>query len=163
MKKKYPAWALKHKKEGMAVHKIGENFYLYEITSIWDKELKRAKKVTKEYLGKLTPQGLIPPRYRTCCPTTCKEYGASMFLMKDNKEVSERLKECFPFRWKEIFVLSVLRSIYQSPLKHMEFQYQDSWLSEELPGVHLSKNTLSGVLESIGRDREKIVKSKEFY
>lgn len=155
---KYPEWVLRYKKKkGTAIHKIGENFYLYEVGSIWDRELKRARKITKQYLGKLTPSGLKEPKYRVNYPTTCKDYGASLFLIEENKEVIKKLKEYFPLRWKELFVLSALRLIHQSPLKHMEVHYQDSWFSEEFPNAYLSKNTLHQILESVGRDRESIV------
>jgi len=87
MKNGPPSWILKYKQKGTAIHKIGNNFYLYEITSQWNKELKRAKKITKGYLGRITQDGLKEPRYKVNRPTTCKEYGTSLFLMKENKEI----------------------------------------------------------------------------
>ncbi|MGQ9571540.1 MAG: transposase [Thermodesulfovibrionales bacterium] len=158
MNKGYPDWVLKYKRKGTAVHKIGKNFYLYEVASKWDKTLKRARKITKGYLGRITSEGLKAPGYRINQPTTCKEYGASLFLMKENKEIIERLKEYFPNRWKELFALSAFRLLHQSPLKHMELYYHDSWICEELPEACLSKNILHQILESVGRERETIVK-----
>ncbi len=157
MDRKYPGWVLKCKEKGTAVHKIGKNFYLYQVVSKWDRKLKRARKITKGYLGKITPQGLEPPQYRINLPTSCKEYGGSCFLLEDNTTVIERLKIYFPYRWKEIFIFSVFRLMKQSPLKHMELHYQDSWLSEVMPDVSLSKNIVGKILEEIGRDREAIV------
>ncbi|HOV21964.1 MAG TPA: hypothetical protein PLW95_04705, partial [bacterium] len=83
------------------------------------------RKVTGEYLGVITPEGLKEPGYRINRPTTCKEYGASWFLIKENEEVIDKLKNTFPIFWKELFILSVCRLLYQSPLKHMELHYQD--------------------------------------
>jgi len=157
MNTSYPDWVLKWKTKGTAIHKIGNHYYLYQIESKWDKKLKRARKITKQYLGKITPSGLIEPRYRINTPTTCKEYGASRYLLKDNKEIIEQIKKYFPDLWREIVVLSTLRLLYQSPLKHIEPHYEDSWLSEDLEGAHLSKNTLHQILEDIGRNREHIV------
>ncbi len=157
MKKAYPDWVLEYKRKGTAIHKIGDNFYLYEIASKWDKKKKRARKITKGYLGKITTQGLKEPGYRINQPTTCKEYGASLFLMKENKEIIERLKVYFPNRWKEVFILSAFRLLHQSPLKHIEFLYQDSWISEELSSASLSKNTLHQILEDMGRERKTII------
>ncbi|HOJ38862.1 MAG TPA: transposase [bacterium] len=148
---------VKNKKKGTAIHNIRGHFYLYEIGSRWDKTLKRARKITKGYLGKITPTGLQEPGYKINRPTTCKEYGASWFLLEENKDVIERLKTYFPSRWKEIFVSSVCRLMYQSPLKHIEFHYQESWLSEVMPDASLSKNIVGKILEEIGRDRETIV------
>ena len=116
------------------------------------------RKVTGEYLGVITPEGLKEPGYRINRPTTCKEYGASWFLIKENEEVIDKLKNTFPIFWKELFILSVCRLLYQSPLKHMELHYQDSWVSEVYQGISLSKNVLHQILEDIGRNRESITK-----
>jgi len=47
----YPEWVLKYKRKGTAIHKIRGRYYLYEVSSKWDKELKRARKITGRYLG----------------------------------------------------------------------------------------------------------------
>ena len=62
--------------------------------------------------------------------------------MKENEEVIDKLKNTFPFFWKELFILAGCRLLYQSPLKHMELHYQDSWVSEVFQGISLSKNIL---------------------
>ncbi|MGC8976415.1 MAG: IS1634 family transposase, partial [Candidatus Ratteibacteria bacterium] len=80
MDSKYPDWVIKCKKKGTAIHRIGGNFYLYEVGSKWDKELKRARKITKGYLGKITPEGLKEPGYKRNKVTDVKEYGASWLL-----------------------------------------------------------------------------------
>jgi len=64
MSKAYPEWVYKCKKKGTAIHKIGNKFYLYEVGSKWDRELGRARKITKRYLGVITPDGLREPGYR---------------------------------------------------------------------------------------------------
>ncbi len=130
---------------------------MYEVTSRWDKKLRRARKITKSYPGRITKEGLIKPKYKINQPKTCKECGASLFLIKENQEIVNRLKRYFPWRWKELFVLSVLRLLYRCPLKHMGFYCQDSWLSEEYKDATLSKNSIHQILESTGREREVIV------
>ena len=60
----YPDWVLKEKRPGTNISKIGNNYYLYEVTSQWDKEKKRAKKITKAYIGRITESGLIPKMER---------------------------------------------------------------------------------------------------
>jgi len=89
-------------------------------------------------------------------PIRCKEYGASLFFIEENKAIIERLKEYFPFRWKEMLALSVFRLLYQSPLKDMELHYHDSYLSEVFPELFLSKNRLHQILEDVGQDRKSI-------
>lgn len=158
MKKgKYPKWVLKRQRKGAAIHKIGNNYYLYEVASKWDPSLKRAKKITKSYLGVITEEGLREPEYRRNKPTTIKEYGVSWLLIEENQEVLKGLKRHFPSWWKEIFVLSCLRLMHRCPLKNMPIYYQDSWLSEEIKDVRLHEKAIHNLLEDVGRDREAIV------
>lgn len=58
-----PDWIKKFKRKGTEIKKIGDRYYLYEAKSVWDPELKRAKKVTGKYLGVLTEKGLIKPKH----------------------------------------------------------------------------------------------------
>lgn len=155
---KYPKWVLKHKRKGTAIHKIRGNYYLYEIASIWDKDLKKAKKITKKYLGVITSRGLKEPGYRHNLPTTCKEYGAISLLLRQNKDILKGLKKYFPYWWKELFVLSVMRLMKRAPLKHMQLHYQDSFISEEIRNVRLHKNAIRDLLVEIGANRESIIK-----
>ena len=157
MKAKYPDWVLKYKRKGTAIHKIGNNYYLYKVKSVWDRDLKRARKITEEYLGVITPEGLKEPSYKRNIPTTCKEYGASYYLINENRDILENLRKFFPHFWKEIFVFACLRLMYRCPLKHFSVHYIDSFLSEEFRGVRLSDKFLSEFLRILGADREKIV------
>jgi transposase len=157
MRSEYPEWVLKQKKSGTAIHRIGNNYYLYEITSKWDPRLKRAKKITKAYLGKVTKDGLEKPNLNKYIPSTVKEYAASSYLLADNQIVIDNLKKYFPSFYREIFILSALRFFHQCPLKNMKVHYQDSWLSEEMGDVRLSKDFLAHLLEVIGHQRESVV------
>lgn len=156
MKSKYPKWVTRQKKQGTAVHKIGGKYYLYEVGSRWDRKKKRARKITKGYLGVITPEGIKEPKYKRNKPTTMKEYGASRYLIKNNGEVIEGLKKYFPDWWAEIFVISCLRLMKHSPLKNMLVHYQDMWLSEEMEKVKLYERAVHQLLEEVGRDRSMI-------
>lgn len=57
-----PEWALKYKEKNMQITKNGNNYYLYKIGGKWDPIKKKTKKITEEYLGKITPNGVIPPK-----------------------------------------------------------------------------------------------------
>ncbi|MDI6737990.1 MAG: hypothetical protein QME12_05765, partial [Nanoarchaeota archaeon] len=84
MKQKFPEWVKKYQTEGTQVVKIGENYYLYKITSKWDKDKKRARKITEKYLGKVTAQGIIKPKHERVLSEiktiSIKEFGASALL-----------------------------------------------------------------------------------
>ena len=57
----------------------------------YDKEKKRARKITGKYLGRITEEGLIPPKEKKeTANTYCvKEYGASSVLLKMDDEQQE--------------------------------------------------------------------------
>ena len=57
----HPEWALKFKTKNTELRLIRGRYYLYNITSIWDPEKKRTKKVTLGSVGTITEEhGLIP-------------------------------------------------------------------------------------------------------
>ena len=53
---------------------------------------------------------------------------------------------------KRLYVLAILRAAY-GDVKNRDIQmhYETSFLSEFIPGVHLSENTISKFLEDIGK------------
>jgi predicted transposase YbfD/YdcC len=57
----FPEWALKFKTTNTELRCIRGRFYLYNMTSAWDPEKKRPKKVTLGQIGTITEEdGLIP-------------------------------------------------------------------------------------------------------
>ncbi len=61
----HPEWALKFKVKNTELRKFGDKYYLYSITSKWDPEKKRTKKVTLKQLGNITEtDGFIPTGVR---------------------------------------------------------------------------------------------------
>jgi len=81
--KKIPDWVLVQRKKGTEIHRRGDNFYLCKVSNVWDKKLKRARKITGEYLGKITKEGIVPPKQKQLLAAfkqvTVKEYGASSY------------------------------------------------------------------------------------
>ena len=59
-----PQWAKNLRQKGTEIKAVGERYYLCNVTSKWDPEKKRARKISGDYLGILTPQGLIPAQHR---------------------------------------------------------------------------------------------------
>ena len=82
----HPEWALKYKEKGTELRYLNGNYYLYRITSKWDKEKNRARKITQEMIGKITEKnGLILKgqnvnQVSSIPSISIKEYGASTFL-----------------------------------------------------------------------------------
>lgn len=63
-KKEMPEWVKKFRQKGTQISFIRGNYYLYKIKTIWDKEKKKPKKINEGYLGKITPEGVIPAKHR---------------------------------------------------------------------------------------------------
>ncbi len=153
----YPDWVLKQKTKGTEIRNIGSNYYLYKIRSEWDKDKKRAKKITEKYLGKITQEGLIKPKHERLIQVQknicVKEFGASQFITTQSQDIIQQLKETFPDIWKEIFAFAVFRFFSASPLKNVQSHYHSSYLSEIIHDARVSSRTLSNILQSIGKQR----------
>jgi transposase len=156
----YPDWVLKHKQKGTEIRNIKNNYYLYKVTSVWDKEKKRPKKITEKYLGTITPEGLIKSKEERLKDSlnkiSVKEFGATNLLLDMNKDIQASLAEIYPGKWKELFLFSIFRLLYNSPIKNLQTYYTTSYLSEILSGAHLSTKTIGNLLRDVGKQREKI-------
>ncbi len=156
----YPDWVLRQKIKGTEIRKIGSNYYLYKIRSEWDKDKKRAKKITEKFLGRITEEGLRKPKLERLIEAQknicVKEFGASQFIKTESNDIIQNLKETFPDNWKEIFTFAVFRFFSASPLKNIQFHYQTSYLSEIISDAKVSSRTLSNILQTIGKQRNLI-------
>jgi transposase len=159
----HPEWALKFKTKGTELRNIGGRFYLYRISSKYDKERKVTRKITHEMIGRITEQdGLIPKGYKAKIATkqlpkvSCMEHGASSFLQSIGSDIFDHLQKIFPDKWQELTVLAMNRLIYQAPLKNNEFLYSESFISESFPGLKLDKNSLTTLIAETGKSRDKI-------
>lgn len=80
----HPEWATKHKIKGTELRLINGKYYLYKITSKWDKEKKVTRKITLGMIGRITEkEGLIPKGQRAqkakVSPLELKNMGLQMF------------------------------------------------------------------------------------
>lgn len=66
-RKTYPDWVEKHHRKGTSVKQIGNNYYLYSVTSHYSKE-KGYPVSEQRYIGKITEEGLIEPNKITFIP-----------------------------------------------------------------------------------------------
>jgi transposase len=163
-----PEWVLKYKQPQTEIKVKNNKFYLYEVSSKWDKEKKRAQKKSGAYLGCITLDGFIPkhrtysksqaPNEKSFSNIAVKEYGASSVIYNHlGKSISEKLQEIFPENWREILVISILRVIHQCPMKNIKCLYDDSYLSHLFEGLKLSGKEICYLMQNIGRQRDKIV------
>ena len=160
----HPEWALIHKKTGTELRFLNGKYYLYEVTSKWNKEKKRSQKITGLFLGTITEvEGFVesskrqlekrPSNISSIC---VKEYGITFFIENILTRYKEILSKHFPQYWQEIICLAYGRLVEQSPLKNMEHYYLHSYLSVLYPGLDIAGKTLSGSLRELGYQRDKI-------
>lgn len=161
MKPALPDWAKKHQTVGTQIVKIRENYYIYKISSRWDKNKKRARKVTEKYLGKVTQEGIIKPKHERVLSQldniSIKEFGASSLLNYICHNLKEDLGNTFPDDWKAIFSFAVLRFFEQSPIKNLLHHFEHSFLSSLFSDADLRQKQVSLLLEKIGSRRHTMV------
>jgi hypothetical protein len=155
-----PEWALKHKAKGTEIRNFGGRYYLYQISSKWDSKLRKSRKVTGKFLGRITPEGLNKPKREkleeSVSQAVVRIYGSYYFAAASNSELISFLKKQFPLEWESIFVFAIERLFHSSPMKNVGHFYASSYLSEACPNAHVSPRSLSAMLESLGQKRGSI-------
>jgi len=164
--KDFPEWVLKYKKKGVELRKIRGLYYMYEVSSSWDKDLKRPKKKTGVYLGRITeekgfiakkPSVAVSNKDSDMAKIHVKERGVSEFIKNNFSEYEELLRSHFPDEWQSILALVFGRFTEHSSMKNMKFHYEHSYLSELYPNARISKNKITELLKKIGNNRFGIV------
>lgn len=157
----YPDWVEKQRRPGTNINCIRGKYYLYEVSSVWNKEKGRAQKKTGKYLGRITEEGLVPPKEKkTEAAIACvsvREYGASSVLVQLGSDILEDLRDRFPEEADTLFALAALRVTERCPFKRATFLYERSYLSEVLGPLALSPAKLTAFLRSFGVKREQHV------
>ena len=155
----YPEWVLKYRTKGTQIRVIKGNYYLYKVHSVYNKDKKRAQLITDKYIGKITPDGIIPPKHERIIEElkhiTAKEYGASRFIHIIGEDILNDLKGIFS-NGDLIFTMAAIRFLHSSPLKNMQLIYDTSYFSDVFE-IDLSPRILGDILRDIGMDRSRIV------
>ena len=162
-KSTYPNWVDKHRKSGTEIRRFGKKFYIYEVSSYYDKERKKGRKKTGKFLGTITEaEGFLESQKMKVSRTyggvaikniTTKEYGFSAFIQTYCKDITDPLKQHFPMQWEWILVALYCRLLHTSPLKNMDYYYKKSFLSEQL-NVTVSAKAISQLIKDLGSDRK---------
>lgn len=178
-----PDWAVKFRRPGTELRRVNEALYkLYECSSVYDKEKKRARKITGKYLGSITEAGGFkesrkrimereieelkngqPAKPEEPRLGEVKEYGLSEYLLKEQKLCMDKLKAVFPHDWSRIVSLAYCRLRFQSPMRRVAGDFADSFLSRKIGERGLSANALSGFLHDLGARRDKITEFMRSY
>jgi len=171
MSKTHPEWALAHRKPGTELRKIKGHYYLYAVSSKWDKITQRTKKITGKIIGKITPEGkLVLSKRREnkaqrvekrfdeiTSSISVKEYGIYFFMTYYMKDIIGKLKKHFPKEWKYIVCIAYCRIVKQLPINRMPMNFHYSYFSEQYSDIKFTEKNISLVLRDIGRDRQRVV------
>jgi hypothetical protein len=162
IKNTHPEWAIKHKKPGTELRLMNGRYYLYEVSSKWNKEKKRAQKITGKILGRITEDRGFTASGSKAQPTikfrelSAKTSGIGSFIESLAKDVLPALRKHFGSEAESIYCASLMRLVHQSPLKNMELHFRHDFLSEVFPSVSLTDKKMTSLLKSVGEAREKI-------
>jgi len=125
-KSPHPEWALACKRKGTELRHLNGSYYLYEVTSKWDRDKKRSKKITGKLLGKITQnEGFLESdknrlrkqqiRFEGIQVKECGIAGAIEHLFVATVSI---LKKIFPDSWQILIAGIRPISLPVSPEKH---------------------------------------------
>ena len=147
-----PDWVLKFKKKGMEIRNFGDHYYAYEVSSKYDKKLKRARKVTGNYMGVITKDGIVK-RSSVAGIRSDYEYGNIALLHGiAEKTILPVLKEIYPTMYERIISYVILRNIEPLPMKSTKYLYEKTYLSVVMNET-LSPASISSMLSSMPEDQ----------
>lgn len=162
----YPDWVEKYRGPGLEIKKKGNSYYLSERKTVYDKNTKKPKKISGKYLGKITPDGLQPPKEKSqkIDAKPPLEYGATHLLDIYGKDILTNLIEVFgKEEANEIFALGKQALIEPSPLKRKALIYSSSYDSITYPRLSLSAASLTKFLHDLGGQRQEQVEFMKKY
>jgi transposase len=134
--------------KNVEVKKIGNNYYAYSVSSVYDKEKKRPRKVSGKYIGKITESGIIRKVQRNI--RTVFEYGNSQIIYNILNDIAAPLRKHFSSA-NEIMAMASVKAIRNVPLKYIDDAYSKLYMSR-LMDASLSHSTIALKLREIGSD-----------
>lgn len=140
------------------VKKVGEKYYLYEITGVWDPVKKNSKQVRK-YIGPCDADGNLQDSRKRNTPSVSQTFGPYWLLMSIGDRIGlwSDLEECFGRELGEqMKVLSMIRCVRPSALRQTESIFEETFLSTMFPEPEFGSRSLSRLLGRINEeDRER--------
>ena len=86
-----------------------------------------------------------------------KEYGLSWLITNGMQYINDRLKKDFPNDYRRIIALAYSRLRCQSPMRDVQADFSDSFLSTQTGTAGLLPSQLSGFLYDLGGQRGAMV------
>lgn len=166
----HPDWALKHKKPGTELKLINGRYYLYGVKSVYDKALKRSRKVSLGILGSISQEkGFIPSEKAELKKKSRNtyldkqvmvfEYGFARWLLDElgGNGMLASLKKHFPEHWQFIVFMVYCRLAFKSPLKNIPTELERSAILDLLGWKgKVYDQKVSDMLFEVGQMRQSI-------
>lgn len=141
---KLPDWVEEHNETGIEIKQRNDNYYAYKVTSKWNPDKGYSEKITEEYLGKVTRDGIKPPKHkRERSPQSILETGHILLIDEVFDPLKPALKDAFPDTWQTLLAAASLKLAYNTPLKRLHHHHTTSWTSQLWEDATLSKNALT--------------------
>jgi len=147
-----PDWVKKYKTKGVEIRNSGDRYYAYEMSSRWNREKKRANKITGQYLGVVTPHSIVNPRSIGLVRSDYEYSNIALLHGIAEKTVIPVLKEIYPTMWERIISYAILRNIQPLPLKSINYLYEKTYLCRIID-ESMSPDSLSRMLSSLPEDQ----------
>ena len=136
----FPDWVEKYRTKGKAINHVNGKYYLYEVHSERVKGTSKVKKINDKYLGRITEDGLIPPKSKINGDIIIKEYGIYAALISINKTTLKGITRDYPNDYRMIIIYSLIQSVYS---EFNNIHYNNSYLSilyQDIELVILNEN-----------------------
>ncbi|OWP56674.1 MAG: IS1634 family transposase [Thermoplasmatales archaeon B_DKE] len=147
-----PDWVKKYKTKGVEIRVSGDRYYAYEMSSKWNREKKRADKITGQYLGVVTREGIVKPRSMGLVRSDYEYGNIALLYGIAERTVIPVLKEIYPTMWERIISYVILRNLQPLPMKSVHYLYEKTYLSR-VTDESMSPDSLSRMLPSLPEDQ----------
>lgn len=147
------------KPTGTMVKKIRNRYYVYEYTCKKDEQGKW-KSVMGKQIGAITEElGFIPnSNFNADDEITTLEFGQYALVLRNSQSVLDSLIDVFnPKDACHIYLLGLIHFVNGFvPLKDIKEYYDQSWLSVKYPDARMGFQSLSKLLDSLGRRQTRV-------
>ena len=161
-----PDWIQKYKEPRTEIKKLGNRFYKYEVTFIYNKEKKRTIKKSGRMLGtitekdgfKVSSKDELRRRSEELPQVDIKTFGVFHLFSELMKEEIASLGDFFGKDEAEILLsFSMMRWAYQTPIKRSTNYHAHDMCSQFWSTKSMSDKLISFNLKYFGENREKVV------
>jgi transposase len=128
---------------------IKNQYYIYSITSKWNKQTKKPQKTAK-YLGTIHPNGTYKPKKQKTKISTTKiyQYGNTQLLQTLSKDL-QNTQTTLPHK-NELIALSIIKATHPGPIRQTQTTWNDLYTSTKTPNLNLTPKNTTTILKNIG-------------